>query len=117
MNNWKEIESNKKEDNIWRPEKFGERIVGVVLKIEKEHDKLKYTITTDDSKILIMPGHKMLMEKLEPFKEGERVLIKYEGEKDVNKPNPMKIYRVFRDEPEEESVRDPNNTDPNKPII
>lgn len=98
---WKEIELK---NEMWKPEKEGDTLQGVVIDIEKNQYGNSYVITTEDGEEFKTPAHKILQKLMEDIKKGQVVKIEFKEEKDTNKGNPLQIYKVFVWENEEKKV-------------
>lgn len=82
----------------WLPETEGEMLIGEIVKIDENEYGRQYQIKRKDDAIQVTPSHKFLQNRLEKFKEGDRVAIRFEGEEPpkVKGQSPMKVYKVFK---------------------
>ena len=106
INMWKEQTSDNM--NIWLPKTINEELIGQVIEV-KELGKYGRQLLIKDERIgkdMTTPSHKVLQARLANIKLNDLVKIIYDGEQParVRGENPIKMYRVFREEVTEESV-------------
>ncbi len=95
---YKEVESG----NIWKPEKDGEFVEGV-LKAARESDMYKgnfiYDLETKAGIVSIF-GTAVLNSRMQRTKVGDKLKIVYEGTElpKVKGHNPTKLFKVYKDE-------------------
>lgn len=85
--------------NIWKPEKSGDQIQGVVLEIREAQFGKQWEIETGDSSIWT-PSHRVLQNRLSKVKKGDTVKLVYTGQDlpKVKGNNPTALYDVFVEE-------------------
>ena len=106
INMWKEQTSG--DNSIWLPQKVSEEILGEVISVQEAGKYGRQMVIRDEKlgKSLTTPSHKVLQARLSNIKVGDLVKIVYDGEQPprVRGENPIKMYRVFREEVTEEKV-------------
>lgn len=110
---WTEVEKMWKEqtsgdNNIWLPQKVSDELIGEVVDV-KEAGKYGRQIVIKDERLgksMTTPSHKVLQARLANIVKGDLVKIIYDGEQPprVRGENPIKMYRVFKEEVTEEKV-------------
>lgn len=103
---WKEQTSG--DNTIWLPSKIGDELVGECVDV-KEAGKYGRQLVIKDERIgksMTTPSHKVLQARLANIVKGDLVKIIYDGEQPprVRGENPIKMYRVFKEEVTEEKV-------------
>lgn len=99
---WEFAEEEKKEDKPKAKQynfEVSESVEFVVNQIgDGEYGKW-YLVEDGDNIEWFLPGHWDLKDKLKKLQveEGELILVKYIGEEDIGKENPLKKYRVAVD--------------------
>lgn len=90
---WEEV----KESNFWNPEKEGDSIEGVIISMNKEEFGLKVVIETKDKKMITLPSHKVLQNRLLICKVGDLVRVIFDKKElpKIKGHNPTNIYRVL----------------------
>lgn len=89
---WKEVELKKDE---WTPVKEGDCLLGVLIGSEDTTYGKQYTIQNeDDTEFVKLPKHKILQLLMEGVNVGTRCKLEYRGEKDIQKGNPLQIYKL-----------------------
>ena len=95
-----EEELKGKKSMYWKPETKGEEIVGVMVESRNDKDYgLQCRIENKMQDIDVWtPSHRVLQNKLQEAKVGDKLRIIYDGEEETSKQgkNPTKLYRVFR---------------------
>ena len=105
VNMWKEQTSG--DLNIWLPTKLGEELVGSVIEAKEAGKYGRQLVIKDEvGKEITTASHKVLQARLANIKVGDKVKIVYDGEQParVRGENPIKMYRVFKEETAEEKV-------------
>lgn len=91
---WEKVEGA----GFWNPEKAGDEVTGVIISQQDGQFGTHYTIKQKDDTEIRTPAHKVLISRMVGFKQGDVVLITYEGEEPpkVRGQNPTKMYSVYR---------------------
>lgn len=92
MEEWKIIEPN-----VWKPEKEGDNITGVLVN-EQPADPTKqlsarYSIENSEGQHLVW-GSAVLDDRMKYVNVGQKVRITFLGRKDINKGQQLKLYKV-----------------------
>lgn len=90
---WEEVSDS----NFWNPENEGDSIEGVIISKESKDYGLSVTIESD-KKIIILPSHKVLQNKLLSCEVGNQIKIIFEKKElpKVKGHHPTMIYKVLR---------------------
>jgi hypothetical protein len=95
-------------NTYWQPAKVGEEVSGRVEEVRAEGKYGLQVVLKDEKfgKLTCTPSHKVLQARLVKVVKGDMIKIIYDGEQPprVRGENPIKMYRVFVQEVEEESV-------------
>ena len=94
---WKEVESN-----VWKPEKEGDQITGVLIQKQPRTDELspRYTIENKDGQFMVW-GSAIIADKVEPLEVGLEIRITFEGTKNLGGGKTLKQFKVEVAETEE----------------
>lgn len=98
---WVELEPK---TNIWQPENEGDTIEGIYVEVEAGKFGKVYIIQNAEEELIKLPSHKHLLTRMELAIIGERLQIEYVGEKDINKGNPLQLYKVRAQRVQEEAI-------------
>lgn len=85
--------------NIWLPESIGDKLIGIVKKIENDGQfGIQAVIKKDDGKEILTPSHKWLQNCLRQMSIGDEIEIEFTGEEapKVKGQSPTKKYNVYR---------------------
>lgn len=91
---WEEVRG---ESNLWLPVKEGESIEGVIVSMNQGQYGIQTTIETQEKKMVALPNHKVLQNRLVNCKVGELIKVIFEKEElpKIRGQNPTKIYKVL----------------------
>lgn len=84
---------------VWKPEKEGDTIEGVLISVEKEAGKFKstvYHIETINKEHKIVFGTAVLDNRMSYIKEGESFKIVFTGMQKNEKKQDVKLFDVFK---------------------
>lgn len=88
------------ENEVWRPDKDGDTLTGVLLSKEEnvgENDSMLYTLEVNNKPIIIW-GSTVLDGKMVSVKVGEMVKIEYSGRAEARPgKKPAKLFKVYVD--------------------
>ena len=110
MDEWKTINPG-----VWKPEKAGDQIVGVLVNKEPKDDiagiSAKYYIETDKGMFFIW-GSTVLDDRMQYVKLNQKVRITFEGKTKNKRGQDMNLFRVEVSEDEGERMDLQTNNDP-----
>lgn len=91
---------NKIEPNVWKPEKAGDEIVGVLIHSEAtgKFDNTAYHLEVkegDEIKQFVVFGTTVLNDRMKYVKNGQRVKITFKGLVKNSKGQDTKIFEVY----------------------
>jgi len=92
------------EGEVWSPKDKGEELIGVISEIERNQYGETYFVENEDGDIKKLPKHKILMDLMSKARLGLKIKVVYEGNKPTKLGNPINLYKVWFDEPEEQKV-------------
>lgn len=93
MTNWKKIESD-----MWLPEKKGDSVEGEIVNMNPDGTYgLAVDLKKADGKIINLPSHKVLQNRLRNLKVGNKVKVEFTGEEPPSRKgdSPTKMYDVY----------------------
>lgn len=85
--------------NIWLPDAIGDKLIGLVKKIETDGQfGIQAVIKQDSGREILTPSHKWLQNCLRQISIGDEIEIVFEGEEPpkVKGQSPTKKYNVYR---------------------
>ena len=91
--------------DIWKPEKDGDAIEGILVKVEKDvgpNESALYSLEISPEVFKSVWGSVILDQRMSLVKVGQKVRITYKGlgEKKVGGKNPAKLFKVEVDQEE-----------------
>jgi hypothetical protein len=88
--NWKEINPE-----VWKPEKEGDFVIGVLIHVEPKKDdySTRYTLETDTGMRLVW-GATVLDDRMKLVNIGDRIRITYKGKTKNKKNQDVNLYKV-----------------------
>ena len=92
------MEYEKIEPDIWKPEKEGDEIAGVLVSIDDnvgQHGSKMYHLETEKGQTSVW-GSAVLDDRMQYVKPGDNVKIVYKGTQENTKKQPTKIFEVFK---------------------
>jgi len=95
---WEKIEPG-----IWKPQKEGDSIEGVLIKVDKESGKFDspvYHIETANKEQKVVFGTAVLNDKMSYINPGDPVKIEFKGTQKNAKGQDVKVFEVFKGRPE-----------------
>jgi len=93
---WQERTNN---DAFWNPEKVGEAVEGIIDGIAQTTEWGKrYVLATEEGEVTL-PLHKVLQNRLEGTKVGDKVKVEFVGEElpKIKGHKPTRLYKVYED--------------------
>lgn len=99
--NWVELEPK---SDVWQPQEEGDTIEGIYVEVEAGKFGKVYIIQDSEGDLVKLPSHKHLLKRMELAMIGERLQVEYKGERDINKGNPLQLYKVRAQRVQEEAV-------------
>lgn len=83
--------------NVWKPEKEGDSIAGVLIHKEPENKErnlsARYKIENKDG-IFLVWGSAVLTDRMDCVEVGKKVRITFKEKRDIDKGRTLKIYKV-----------------------
>jgi hypothetical protein len=88
------------EPNVWKPEKAGDAIEGVLIKTEpsNSYENQVYSIETSDGAQMIVFGTAVLDNRMSYVKANQKVKIVFKGIEKNKRDQDMKVFEVFADD-------------------
>jgi len=88
------------EPNVWKPEKDGDAIEGILLSIEQDRGDFKsklYHIETKDQQQFSVWGSAVLDDRMKYCSVGDNIKIEFKGMEKNKKGQDTKIFCVYKD--------------------
>lgn len=97
---FKKIETKAASSNKWVPKQINEALEGEISKIVPGNYGPMYFLMNEAGEELLLPNHKVLMNRLKDIVQGDVVRIVYLGQlpTKVMGRNPTEMYEVYKDE-------------------
>lgn len=110
MDKWKTIEPG-----VWKPEKEGENIIGVLVNKEPKDEKTglsaRYYLETDKGMFFVW-GTAVLEDRMQYVKVGDKVRITFQGKTKNKRNQDVNLFNVeVSEKPDSETDSGGNNTD------
>lgn len=94
------------EPNVWKPEKEGDEIEGILVSVTPDTGKFKSTIYHVEcgKEQKAVWGSTILDDRMKFVKEGDKIKIVFKGKGKNTKGQEINLYEVFKDEEDKNPI-------------